>query len=236
MHRDPKKLFDVESDAVRQLITERNWDKLVERNKVMCILDFVKNEIPFGVTSRVCLPASMVLNVRKGQSFSKAILLKSLLEACGILCRWHAFMVKKELFSGLVRAPFYKYLPQSLISVWVEIFFDNHWLVADGALLDTAYLHGLQKYIPLKAEEFIGYGAGIFLSGSQMNSDWNGKQHNYTQRAAIVRDLGLVEDYEWFFEEYKREIGALRRIYPGYANKVIAKIRGKAPVLVSNDG
>jgi hypothetical protein len=225
MYRDPQKLFDTHSESVQRLISERSWNKLVERNKLMCILDYVKNEIPFGFTPKICLPASLVISTGRGQTFSKSILLKTLLEACGVLCRWHAFMVKKELYEGLLRGPFFRMLPETLISVWVEVFYDNHWLVADGVLLDAAYLHGLQRYIPFKAEEFVGYGAGIFLTGTQMNSDWNGKQHNYCQRAAIVRDLGLVEDYEWFFEEYKHDLKILRRIFPAYANKVIDRIR-----------
>lgn len=235
MHRDPQKLFDMHSESVQRLIGERSWDKLVERNKLMCILDFVKNEIPFGFTPRVCMPASTVLSSGKGQAFNKGILLKTLLEACGVLCRWHAFMVKKEIYKGLLLAPFYNMLPQALPSIWVEVFFDNHWLVADGVLLDAAYLQGLQKYIPLKSEEFIGFGAGIFLSGNQTNGSWSGKHHNYSQRAAIVRDLGLVEDYAWFFEEYKRDINTLRNIFPRHANKVIERIRGKASDLLNRE-
>ncbi|MDD3966170.1 MAG: hypothetical protein WC372_05865 [Candidatus Neomarinimicrobiota bacterium] len=225
--KDSTKIFDADSAALRELIAERNWEKLIERNKIMCIHDYVKNEIPFGFTSRPLLPASAVLAAGKAAGLNKCILLKTLLDACGILCRWHAFRIKKDLFKGLLLAPAYSLLPETLISAWVEIFFEGQWLVADGVLLDGPYLHGLQKRLPPGAVEFIAYGAGIYLSGNHIDT-WNGKQHNYCQRAAIVRDLGIPEDLDWFFEEYRSDIRKLSMILPGYANRVIKKIREQA--------
>jgi hypothetical protein len=225
--KDPEKIFDADSAAVRGLISTRNWEKLIERNKIMCIHDFVKNEIPFGFSSRPCQPASAVLEAGKASALNKCILLKTLLDACGVLCRWHAFRIKKELYRGLLRSPAYRLLPETLISVWVEIFYEGQWLVADGVLLDSAYLNGLKERIPPGAAEYIAYGAGIYLSGNHADT-WNGKQHNYCQRAAIVRDLGILEDLEWFFGEYRQDIRKLSLILPRHANKIIQKIRGHA--------
>lgn len=225
--KDPGKIFDTDSAAVRGLISTRNWGKLIERNKIMCIHDFVKNEIPFGFSPRPCQPASAVLAAGKASALNKCILLKTLLDACGVLSRWHAFRIKKELYRGLLRNPVYRLLPETLISAWVEIFYEGQWLVADGVLLDSSYLNGLKERIPADTEEFIGYGAGIYLKGNHADT-WNGKQHNYCQRAAVVRDLGVLEDLDWFFEEYHRDIGKLSLILPRHANNVIQKIRGHA--------
>ncbi len=217
-------IFDRDSREIRELISTRNWEKLTERNKIMCIYDFVKNEIPFGFTPKACQPASQVLLAGKATALNKCILLKTLLDACGSLCRWHALKVKKELYRGLIRSSLMGLFPDEFISVWVEIFFEGQWLVADGVLLDSAYLNGLKGQIAPETSEFIGYGAGIFLSGNHIDT-WNGKQHSYCQRAAIIRDLGVLENIDWFFEEYRKDIRKLSFIPTSYANKFIQRIR-----------
>jgi len=99
--QDPNKIFDANAPAIRELIKERNWNKLIDKNKIVRILNFVKNDIVFGFSKKPLLSASQVLSEGRGYSLTKSILLKTLLDSCGILCRFHAFTVKKELYQGL---------------------------------------------------------------------------------------------------------------------------------------
>ncbi len=224
MITDPNKIFDTKSAAVQTLISERNWQKLVDRNKITRILNFLKNDITFGFTKKACLPASEILTAGHGQALTKSILLKTLFDACGVLCRFHAFRVKKELYTGLTRPMTYNLLPNMLITAWIEVFYEEQWLVADGILLDSDYMRGLQIGILPSEGEFIGMGAGIFLSGNS-HMIWNGKNHTYCQRAAITEDMGIIDNFEWFFSEYKSEIKQLGKISHKFANKIIDNVR-----------
>lgn len=220
MLQDPNKIFDVNSPAIQELIKERNWLKLVDKNKIIRILNFVKNDIVFGFSKKPLLSASHVLSEGRGYALTKSILLKTLLDASGILCRFHAFRVKKELYQGLLPPMSYNMMSDHLMSAWVEVFYDNQWLVADGALLDDAYFSSLEKNFHEAQKEFIGMGCAVFLENG-IQSSWNGKNHTYNQRAAITRDLGVIEEFEWFFTEFTKDFKQLGRISPKFANRVI---------------
>jgi len=221
---DPNTIFDTESEAIQQLIMERNWKKLTPKNRIIRILDFVKNEVPFGFTPKPRISASYVLMERKGQALTKSILLKTLLDACDVLCRFHAFHIKKEIYRGLLRRAPYRFLSDILPSCWIEVFSEDQWLVADGVLLDEAYLNGLKDRIAAAGDEFLGLGAGIFVPGNS-HQKWDGKNHTYCQRAAIVRDFGVIEDFEWYFTEFQAGIKQLNRIPHKYANRMISSRR-----------
>ncbi|MCF7832640.1 MAG: transglutaminase family protein [Candidatus Marinimicrobia bacterium] len=218
--QDPSKIFDINAPAIRELIKERNWDNLVDKNKVVRILNFVKNDIVFGFSKKPLLSASQVLAEGRGYALTKSILLKTLLDSCGILCRFHAFTVKKELYQGLTSPLNYNMLPNNLISAWIEVFQENQWLVADGVLLDAAYFDSLQSDFHEAQKEFAGFGCSIFLDGN-IHTAWNGKNHTYCQRAAITRDLGIIEQFDWFFTEFTKDFKLLGKISAKQANKVI---------------
>ena len=224
MLQDPNKIFDVNAPAIRELIKERNWDNLIDKNKITRILYFVKNDIVFGFSKKPLLSASQVLSEGRGYSLTKSILLKTLLDACGILCRFHAFTVKKDLYHGLVSSMNYNMLPNNLISSWIEVFHENQWLVADGVLLDASYFESIQNDFHEAQKEFIGFGCAIFLEGN-IQTVWNRKSHTYCQRAAITRDLGVIEEFEWFFEEFIKDFRQIGKISPKFANKVIHRRR-----------
>lgn len=220
MLQDPNKIFDVNAPAIRELIKEQNWDKLIDKNKITRILNFVKNDIVFGFSKKPLLSASQVLSEGRGYSLTKSILLKTLLDACGILCRFHAFTVKKDLYHGLVSSMNYNMLPNNLISSWIEVFHENQWLVADGVLLDASYFESIQNDFHEAQKEFAGFGCAIFLEGN-IQTLWNGKNHTYCQRAAITRDLGVIKEFEWFFEGFSKDFRQIGKISPKFANKVI---------------
>ncbi len=223
---DPNTIFDTESEAIQRLISERNWKKLTPKNRIIRILDFVRNEISFGFTPKPYISASYVLKEKKGQAITKCILLKTLLDACEVLCRFHAFQIKKDIYKGLLRPASYRFLSDILPSCWIEVFFEDQWLVADGVVLDEAYLNGLKDDMSSAGEEFLGWGAAIFISGNTQQH-WDGKRHTYCQRAAIIRDIGVVEDFEWYFSEFHSGIKQLTRIPHKYANRMIAARRNK---------
>jgi len=222
--QDPNIIFDVNSHEIQELIKEQNWLNLVDKNKIIRILDFVKNDIVFGFSKKPLLSASQVLAEGRGYALTKSILLKTLLEASGILCRFHAFRVNKKIYRGLVGPMNYNRLPDHLISSWIEVFFNNQWLVADGVLLDEPYFQSLQNDFHDDQKEYIYLGCAVFLDNT-VHTAWNGKIHTYCQRAAITKDLGVIEEFDWFFSEFKKDIRQLGKISPKFANKVIHKRR-----------
>lgn len=222
--QDPDKIFNTNDPSIQELIKDRNWLNLIDRNKITRIYDFVKNDIVFGFSKKPLLSASQVLSEGRGYALTKSILLKTLLDACGVLCRFHAFKVKKELYRGLASPMSYNMLPEHLMSAWIEIFYDNQWLVADGTLLDNVYFDKLNNDFNESGKEFIGLGCAVFLDNT-IHTEWNGKNHSYCHRAAIARDLGIIEEFDWFFDEFKRDIKQLGKISPKFANRVIHKRR-----------
>lgn len=224
MITEAKNIFDTESPLIRELIEGRGWQKESDADRLAKILDFVKNDVLFGMNNKGCLPASEVLRDGQGQALTKSILLKTLIDACGLLCRFHAYRVKKELYEGLPGKFRYRLLPDTLISAWIEVFHNDRWIVADGVLLDEGYLKGLRSRIDNGAGEFIGLGAGIYPGNNQVHG-WDGKNHSYCQRAAITRDLGIIDDLDWFFSEFRADFRKLGRIGSRHANRRIASIR-----------
>ncbi len=220
MLQDPDKIFDLDSPSIQELIKEHNWDNLVDKNKIIRILNYVKNDIVFGFSKKPLLSASQILAEGRGYALTKSILLKTLLDASGVLCRFHAFRVNKNLYQGLVSPLNYNMLSDHMISAWVEVFHNNQWLVADGTLLDTAYFESLQTNFHEAQKEFTGFGCAVFLDNN-IPTVWNGKNHTYCQRAAITRDLGVIEEFEWFFTEFAKDFKQLGKISPKFANKVI---------------
>ncbi|MDZ7796084.1 MAG: transglutaminase [Candidatus Marinimicrobia bacterium] len=224
MITEAKNIFDTEAPLIRELIEAQGWQKKNDTDKLGAILDYVKNDILFGMNNKGCLPASEVLRAGQGQALTKSILLKTLIDACGLLCRFHAYRVKKELYEGLPGKFRYRLLPDTLISAWIEVFHNDRWIVADGVLLDEAYLKGLSSLIDNSDGEFIGLGAGIYPGNNQVHS-WDGKHHSYSQRAAITRDLGIIDDLDWFFSEFRSDFRDLGKIGSRHANRRIAAIR-----------
>lgn len=224
MLQDPNKIFDNDNPVIEALIRSRGWRRLGEKNRINNIYDFVKNEIAFGFSKKPLLSASQVLNSGKGDALNKSILLKTLLDASNVLCRFHSFKVKKDMYQGIVSPLNYRLLPTHLISAWVEIFYDGHWIIADGILLDTPYFQNLHKKFHEAQKEFIGFGCAIYLeNGPQMT--WDGTTHTYCQRAAISHDLGLIEEFDWFFTEFIKDFKQLGLIFSKRTNAMIEAIR-----------
>ena len=128
------------------------------------------------------------------------------------------------MYGGIISPVKFKLLPNHLISAWVEVFLDNQWIVIDGVQLDSVYFDHVSKKFHEAQKEFIGFGCGIYLENGPQ-TDWDGKTHSYNQRAAITRDHGIIEEYEWFFEEYAKDIKQNSKISCKKCNENIQEIR-----------
>lgn len=226
MLQDPTKIFDQHCPEIEALIKERGWRRLGEKNKIDRIFDFVKNEIMFGFSKEPLLSASQVLLRGRGDAINKSILLKTLLDACNVLCRFHSFKVNKEMYQGIVSPLNYKLLPEHLISAWIEIFYNGQWLVADGVLLDSTFMNQIQKKFHEAQKEFVGFGCAMYLENGPQ-TEWNGVGHSYCQRAAITRDLGLIEEFDWYFTEFTKDFKQLGHIFSKKSNSLIQGIRNQ---------
>lgn len=226
MLQDPNKIFDQDSPEIQDLIKEKKWRRFGENNRIAHIYDYVRNDINFGFPKKALLSASQVIAEGRANALNKSILLKTLLDACNILCRFHAFTVTKEMYSGILPSMKFKTLPNHLISAWVEVFFDGQWIVIDGVQLDKGYFDNITKKFHEAQKEFVGYGCAIYLENGP-TTEWDGKTHSYNQRAAITRDHGVIEEFEWFFEEFAKDIRQLKKMSGKKCNQNIQNIRAK---------
>ena len=154
----------------------------------------------------------------------KDILFKTLLDAAGVLTRYRGVIVKRELYEGLLRLVRYNALPRLLISSWIEVFYEEKWVIIDGVAFDTAYLEGVRKLAAdYNGREFTGYGLAVF-DGGKIVSEWTG-EHLFFQRAAVTKDLGVIEDLDWYFGEYKRAFKSLSSLHGKSSQKIIDEIR-----------
>ncbi len=226
MLQDPNIIFDKDNPIIQTLIKEKGWKRFGEKNKIGHIFDYVQNEIVFGFSKKALLSASQVIEIGHANALNKSILFKTLLDACGILCRFHAFTVKKEMYSGIIPPLKFNMLPNHLISAWVEVFFNGQWLVVDGVQLDKTYFNHVKEKFHEAQKEFVGFGCAIYLENGPI-VDWDGKTHSYNQRAAISRDHGVIEEFEWFFEEFAKDIKNLGKISCKKCTQQILEVRGQ---------
>lgn len=218
------RIFNKNADSIQNLVRNNGWKDLSDRDTVAAVYRYIKNSIKFGLLKQEPVPASQVLELKKGGIVSQDILFKTLLDAAGVLSRYRAVFVKKEIYSDLIRPMRFNSLPKLLISSWIEVFLDEKWIIIDGLAFDTAYLDGVkEKAASVEAKEFIGYGLAVF-DGQSINDEWTG-EHLFFQRAAVTRDLGVIDNFEWFFSEYKKAFQALSTMSGKYSGNTINALR-----------
>jgi len=218
-----RQIFDTDSDVVRRVVETAHWADMDDSERIRDIYYYVRDKIPFQFNKRESLRASDVLEMKSGSILGKSVLFKTLLEASDILSRFRAVLVGKQMFAGLPRSFRFNTLPEKMISCWIEVFSDGKWLVLDGMAYDKAYSEGLFRCAGNHSGEYVGFGAAVF-SKDVLISPWNGK-HRFFQRAAVKKDVGIVEDFDWFFNEYRKAIRSFSALTSGYTRKRMEEIR-----------
>lgn len=220
-------LLDYKHGAIQDLINQRGWQELNEKNKIQSTYLFVRDEVPFGYNATDHQSASSILLEGFGQCNTKSTLLMALLRAIGIPCRIHGFTIKKNLQKGAISGIWYDLAPDEILHSWVEVQFDNNWYFLEGVILDKPYLNVIQKNFP-NSESFCGFGIAT-TNLKNPDIDWNAN-HTFIQKEGIHRDFGLFDSPDEFYQRHSQNLSWLKKLfYSGFIrhriNAHIRKIR-----------
>jgi hypothetical protein len=223
------KMLDFRHLKIDALIESKGWKQLSEKDRILSIYNFVRDEIRFGYNAVDDISASKVLKDGFGQCNTKGTLFMSLLRGCGIPCRVHGFMVDKVMQKGAVTGFAYKQAPKEILHSWVEIFYKDKWLNIEGFILDMKYLNKLQSKFKDCSTNFCGYAVSTpDLQKPQV--EWN-ENDTYIQKVSITQDLGIFDCPDELFSKHKQKLGLIKSfIFRNFArhamNKNIKKLRG----------
>lgn len=212
---------------VEKLIHQKGWLQLAEIERVKAIYHFVMHNILFGYNVDDYRKASLILKDGYGQCNTKAILLMDLLRYCHIQCRLHGATVDKSLQKGILSGMIYRLSPQEIIHSWVEVYIQGNWYACEGVILDKEYLLSIQKKYPHQ-KAFCGYAIAV-KDLQTVDVNWS-MNNTYIQKEAIVKDLGIYNTPDEFFQQYHQEINPLkqwlyRHIVRHYMNYKVKKLR-----------
>lgn len=221
-------LLDFKHPSIQQLIAERSWQHLNEKDKIQQVYTFVRDEILFGYNESDAISASQVLKEGYGQCNTKSSLLMALLRALDVPTRLHGFTINKKLQKGAIRGLWYKLSPGNILHTWVEVYAQGQWYFLEGVILDKAYLSALQAKFSDCKSTFCGYGVAT-NNFEKPVVDWN-FNHTFIQREGINQDFGLFDNPDVFYQQHQQALGYLKSwMYKKYIrhvmNKNVAKIR-----------
>lgn len=203
-------LLNFNDPSIQSLILGRGWREDSEKNKILSVYNYVRDDIRFGYNRDDKIPASLVLQDGYGQCNTKGILFMALLRAVGVPCRFHGFTIKKELQKGAITGIWYKMAPSEIVHSWIEILYHDSWLNLEGFILDVQYLKALQNKYKDCIGSFCGFGVA---TDNFKNPDiyWN-ENDTYIQKEGIHRDLGTYDDPDSFFREHGQKLGFMKQM------------------------
>jgi predicted nucleic acid-binding Zn ribbon protein len=213
---------------IQKLIINRNWQKMIEKDQIFAIYNYVRDEIVFGYNVSDNIKATDVLRDGYGQCNTKSTLFMALLRAVGIACRIHGFYIDKVLQKGAMKGFYYRQSPKFIVHTWVEILYNGEWLNLEGFILDKKYLNKLQIKFKDSKGSFCGYGVAI-SDFQNPPIEWN-ENDTYIQKDGITKDFGVFNNPDEFFAVHKQNLGFLKKflfmfIIRHLMNRNINKIR-----------
>lgn len=221
-------LVDYNNIIIQNLVENKNWKTLDEKNKIKEIYLFVRDEILFGYNQKDNLKASQILEEGYGQCNTKSTLLMALLRAVNIPCRFHGFTINKALQKGAITGIWYKLAPKEIIHSWVEVKFGDSWNNLEGVILDKKYLNKLQNKFSESFDTFCGY--GVYTDNFyNPKIDWKGG-NTYIQKLGINQDFGIFDNPDEFYNKHQQELNLFKQIIfkvivRNLMNKNIMRIR-----------
>ncbi|MBU5311344.1 transglutaminase family protein [Tissierella carlieri] len=222
------KLLDFNIPSIQNLIAEKGWEQLEEKEKIAAVYSFVRNEIKFGYNRSDDIPASEVLRDGYGQCNTKSILLMALLRALNIPCRIHGFYIDKKMQKGALTGITYLFAPNKIVHAWSEVYFNDEWVALEGVIIDEEYLNQVKDKLYNFNNGYIGYGISV-EDKEKINICWQGKS-TYIQSFSITDDLGIFNSPDDFFLKYNNTSSKLKRflfdVLRRRINKKLDLIRG----------
>lgn len=222
------KLLNYSHPTIQTIIEYLHVRELQEKEKIIVLYNFIRDDIAFGYNIDDVLSASTILADGYGQCNTKGILFMTLLRAVDIPCRIHGFTIDKKLQKGAMTGMVYKSAPQMIIHSWVEVYFNNKWFNLEGFILDMNYLKALQE----KKSDCIGTFCGYGVATKDFQNppvDWN-ENDTYIQKEGIVQDFGIYDTPDEFFKEHSQRLSPIKQcLYRHYGrhrmNQNVKKIR-----------
>lgn len=202
-------LLDFNNENIQKLINSRRWKALAEKDKILSIYNFVRDEMKFGYNIDDAIPASKVLSDGFGQCNTKGILLMALLRAVGVACRFHGFTIDKKLQKGAITGFWYLIAPKDIVHSWVEIFYKDKWLNMEGFILDKEYLSKLQEKFSSCKTDFCGFGVAT-NNFSSPEIYWD-EGDTYIQKDGINHDFGIFNSPDEFFIDHRQKLPLLKK-------------------------
>ncbi|QIQ21393.1 transglutaminase-like domain-containing protein [Zophobihabitans entericus] len=201
----PTQFLDFNNPAIQQLINDRHWRSLNQKEQILQVYNFVRDEIKFGFNVNDTLSASVILQEGIGQCNTKTILFMAILRALGIPCRLHGFTIDKKLQSGIMNGDVYNAMPDEIVHTWAEVYFNDRWYKMEGLILDVPYLTGLQHKFASNSGAFCGFAVAT-PNLQDPPVYWNGDNDTYIQKEGIVQDFGLFDDPDSFFALHSQKM------------------------------
>lgn len=203
-------LMDFHHSSIKGLIQKKGWMNISEKDKILNIYNFVRDEIAFGFNADYEVRASKVIEDGYGHCNTKGILFMALLRAVGIPCRMHGFTIDKNLQKGVLTGFWHYIAPKEIVHSWVEVLFQDRWMKLEGFILDMKYLASLQKKYKNRNGNFCGFGVAT-NDFQNPNVDWKGGD-TYIQKEGIVKDFGIYDDPDSFFKEHAQQIFGIKKL------------------------
>ena len=198
-------LLDFSNPQIQELINSRSWRQLAEKDRILAVYNFIRDEIAFGYNLGDYIPASKVLKDGYGQCNTKGILFMALLRTVGIPCRIHGFFVDKTVQKGAMTGFYYKQASRDILHSWVEIYYVGKWLNLEGFILDIKYLGKLQDKFSNCEGSFCSYGVAV-PDFKNPPIEWN-ETDTYIQKDSITSDLGIYDSPDELFTVHRQKIG-----------------------------
>lgn len=186
---------------LNDIVMNLTADKGSDREKVLKIVDFVREEIKFGF-SRMFDYASpeYTLSTKFGHSIPKSILLQQMLKEININSLVHFITIKKDILWQVFPDIFFHLMPPMISHSYLEINIEGRYYKTDSYVIERNLLSfGKSKLI----EQHFDYGYGTF---SDVNlSPWEGSYDLFTQfrREEIEEDHGAFQDPNDYFENFQ---------------------------------
>jgi len=197
-------LLDFDTLAIQHLIHQRAWRNLPSvSDQIAGVYHFVKDEILYASCPDAQLPASTVLKQGSAGNLGKTILLMALLRSLAIPCSLQADMVDKVVHRGLLGPLAFNLSPATLYHNEVQLLYNNRWLSVEGYTV---------------------------LNFRNPQTKWE-EASTSIQGKAIVRQLGMFNDPDAFYEAYPQALMRTqslfyRKLLMPSLNKRIAALRG----------
>ncbi len=215
-------MLNYNEKEIQQLIHLRKWKELDEFHKIKEIYQFVQNEILFGYNRCDTLNAVQVLADGYGQCNTKATLLMALLRGAGVPCRLHGFEVSKDFQRGVTSELISLLAPKTFVHTWVEVYYQEKWIVLEGVITDRAYLSALKKRCSDVTGAFRKYAVAT-KNFKELSVEWKGED-TFVQKEAIVCDYGIFYSPDEFFRQYGQHFHWINRfLYTYFGRKIMTR-------------